>query len=114
MSAPGKRTSRGHRLGGQLVDNPELVAGTAGAQLVVQGAAATHGSRLWRAADAVRLPRVQPKGGAAAGEGAPSFAARAVAALVRFEGAAHAELATAAHGGRDERLVGTGRWGGHH
>ena len=42
----------------------------------------------------------------------PSFAARAVAALVRFEGASHAELATAAHGGRFERLVGTGRWGG--
>jgi hypothetical protein len=57
---------------------------------------------------------VQPKDGAAAGEGAPSFAARVVAALVRFEGVSHAELATAAHGGRVERLVGTGRWGGHH
>ena len=82
----GEAHLEGHCLGGQLVDNPELVAGTAGAQLVVQGAAATHGSRLWRAADAVRLPRVQPKDGAAAGESAPSFAARAVAALVRFEG----------------------------
>jgi hypothetical protein len=57
---------------------------------------------------------VQPKDGAAAREGAPSFAARVVAALVRFEGVSHAELATAAHGGRVERLVGTGRWGGHH
>ena len=82
----GEAHLEGHRLGGQLVDNLELVAGTAGAQLVVQGAAATHGSCLWRAADAVRLPRVQPKDGAAAGESAPSFAARAVAALVRFEG----------------------------
>ena len=100
MSAPGKRISRRHRLRWQLVDNLELVAGTAGAQLNVQGAAATHRSRLWRAADAVRLPRVLPKDGAAAGEGAPSFAACAVAALVCFEGASHAELATAAHGGR--------------
>ena len=45
-------------------------------------------------------------------DGAPSFTARAVAALVHFEGAAIAELAATAHGGRDERLVGTGRWGG--
>ena len=33
---------------------------------------------------------VQPKDGAAAGEGTPRFAARAVAARVRFEGAAQA------------------------
>jgi hypothetical protein len=57
---------------------------------------------------------VQPKDGAAAGEGTPRFAARAVAARVRFEGAAQAEFTTAARGGRVERLVGMGRWGGHH
>jgi len=55
---------------------------------------------------------VQPKDGAAAGEGTPRFAARAVAARVRFEGAAQAEFTTAARGGRVERLVGMGRWGG--
>ena len=41
-----------HRLRRQFVDNLALVAGSAGAQLVVQGAAATHG--LWRAAEAWR------------------------------------------------------------
>ncbi len=56
---------------------------------------------------------VQPKDGAAAGEVTPRFAARAVAARVRFEGAAQAEFTTAARGGRVERLVGMGRWGGH-
>jgi hypothetical protein len=78
----------------------------------------TASTSTWIARVAVtartRPSTVQPKDGAAAGEGTPRFAARAVAARVRFEGAAQAEFTTAARGGRVERLVGMGRWGGHH
>ena len=77
----------------------------------------TASTSTWIARVAVtartRPSTVQPKDGAAAGEGTPRFAARAVAARVRFEGAAQAEFTTAARGGRVERLVGMGRWGGH-